>query len=97
MSASITELVAGNTAAYRDFLTFHDFRIVPAPLWCETPERLSEASQLKRGDSVRDPWFFVVAVDRFRRAKRFVNDAVGSKPASVLRIWPVGGWFTIEL
>ncbi|HXM30348.1 MAG TPA: hypothetical protein VN957_30300, partial [Chthoniobacterales bacterium] len=30
--------------AYRDFLTFHDFRIVPAPLWCETPERLSEAS-----------------------------------------------------
>jgi hypothetical protein len=97
MTASATELVAGNTAADRDFLAFHDFRIVSALLWRETPERLGEARQFKRSDSGRESWFFAVTVDCFLRGKRFVNDAVRSKPASVLRIWPVGRRFTIEL
>jgi hypothetical protein len=68
-SASVTELVAGNTAADRNFLTFHNFRIVPALLRCKTPKRSVEVGQLESGDSVRDPWFFDVALDCFRRLK----------------------------
>src|ERR1700756_5073164 len=69
MSASVTELVAGNTAADRNFRTFHHFRIVPGLLRRKTPKRLVEVGQLKSGDSVRDPRFFDVAVDCFRRLK----------------------------
>ena len=38
MPSGVTELMAGNTTTYRDFLAFDDFRIVCAPLWRETPE-----------------------------------------------------------
>ena len=69
MPSGVTELVTGNTTTYRDFLAFDDFRIVCAPLCRETPERLGEAGQFKRGDCGRASWFFDVAVDRFRRAK----------------------------
>src|ERR1700751_3928083 len=96
MPAHVTESVAGTTTAYRDFLAFHDFRIVPAFLWREAPQRLDKVRQLKRVDCGHVPWLFDVAIDSFRRTKRFVNDAVGSKPAPVLRVWPVGGGFIIK-
>jgi len=50
MPADLTELMTGNTTAYRNFLAFDDFRIVCAPLRRETPERLVEAGQFERGD-----------------------------------------------
>src|SRR3981081_1531211 len=96
MPSGVTEIVAGKKTDPRDFLLFHVSRIVSSLLWRETSQRLGKAGQLKRGDSERDPWLLDVTVDRFRRAERFVNDEVGSKPASVLRIWPVGGWFIIK-
>src|SRR4029077_9561314 len=74
MPACLTKLVTGNTTTSRDFLAFCDFRIVCAPLWREMSQRLGEAGQFKRGDCGRVPWFFDVAVDRFRRGKLFVND-----------------------
>jgi hypothetical protein len=42
-------------------------------------------------------WFLDVSVDRFRRAKRFVNDAVGPDHVSMLRAWPLVGRFSIKL
>ena len=65
----LTEFVTGNATTYGDFLAFYDFRIVCAPFWRETPERLGEGGQFKRGHCGRVSWFFDVAVDRFRRAK----------------------------
>jgi hypothetical protein len=95
-AAGVTEIVAGNTATNRDFLTLQYFRVVSALLWGETPERLVEAGQFEREHSGRGPWLFDVAVDRFGRAKRFMNDAVWSEP-TVLCTGPVGGRFTIKL
>ena len=69
MPPGVPEIVAGNTTTYRDFLAFHHFRIAPAFLRREKPERLAEAGQFKRGDCGRASWFFDVSVDRFRRAK----------------------------
>jgi len=42
-----TEIVAGRTAAHCNFLTFHNFRIIPTLLWRETP------SQVRQGESQR--------------------------------------------
>jgi hypothetical protein len=97
MSASVTKLVARNTGVHRDFLAFHNLWIVVALFRHEPPERLSEVGKFKRGDCGRGSRLFDVAVDLFRKDKRFVNDAIGAEPASMLRIWPVGRHSTIEL
>jgi hypothetical protein len=81
------------TAIFRPFTTSGSF---PPLLWGETPERLVEAGQFERDDSGRVPWLFDVAVDRFGRAKRFMNDAVWSDPTA-LCTGKVGGRFTIKL
>jgi hypothetical protein len=46
MPPSLSKIVAGNAAAYRDFLAFNDFRIAPTLLWREKPERFAETAQL---------------------------------------------------
>jgi hypothetical protein len=64
MPTHVAESVAGTTTAYRDFLAFYDFRIVPARLRRETPHGLAETGQLKRDDSVQAPWLFDVVEGR---------------------------------
>src|ERR1700730_10213230 len=97
LSTNVAEIVAGTTAADRDFLTFYNFWIVPARLWREMPKRLAKTGQLQRDDCVRASWFFDIAINRFRRAKRFVNDAVRSEHVSTFRLRPVFGRFAVKL
>src|SRR6201984_3893080 len=89
--------MAGTTAADRDFFAFYNFWIIPVLFWPETAQRLAETGQLKGDDSVHAPWLFDVAVDCLRRAKRFVNNAVGTEHGPVLRLRPVIGYLVIEL
>src|SRR6267142_2493250 len=97
LPTSVTNIMAGTTAADRDFLTFYNFWIVPARIWRETPKRLAKTGQLQRDDCVWASWFFDIAINRFRRAKRFVNDAVGSEHVSTFRLRPVVGRFAVKL